>query len=402
MSPTPAARPAPPFTLLHVITDLDVGGAQLALARMITQMDRARFRHRVVSLLPSGPVEEMLAAAGIPVTSLELPRGRVTPAGLWRLRRLIREWQPHVVGSWLYHADLLATLALLPGRSVPLIWNLRSARMDMQQYSWVSRATRRACAVLSHQPDVIVANSATGQAFHAQLGYRPRAWEIVFNGVETDHYRPDPGARREIRQELGLPADSPAPLIGVLARYDPMKGHPVFLEAARQIAERHPDVQFLLAGTGVEAATPYFQEFRDAHPALAPRVHLLGRRSDTARLMAALDVYCLPSIGEGFPNVVAEAMACGVPCAVTDAGDARTIVGDTGVVVPVGQASALADGCLALLGEDTPTRVDRSRRARARVVDLFNLPRAVRAYEAIFERVVEARHSRPRHAQSPS
>jgi glycosyltransferase involved in cell wall biosynthesis len=396
MNATPAAPQTPPFTLLHVITDLDVGGAQLALARMITQMDRARFEHRVVSLLPSGPVAGMLTAAGIPVTSLELSRGRVTPAGLWRLRRLIREWQPHAVSSWLYHADVLATLALMPRRTVPLIWNLRAAQMDMRQYSWVSRATRRACAFLSRHPDVIVANSETGREFHAALGYRPRAWEIVFNGIDTDRYRPDPEARRAIRQELGLAADSHARMIGMLARHDRMKGHPVFLEAARQIAERHPAVQFLLAGTGVEAATPYFHEFRAAHPALAPRLHLLGRRSDTPRLMAALDVYCLPSLGEGFPNVVAEAMACGVPCVASDAGDARTIIGDTGIVVPVGQASALAEGCLALLAEDAETHAARARRARARVVDEYNLPRAVRAFEAVFDRVLEQRGARSR------
>jgi glycosyltransferase involved in cell wall biosynthesis len=390
---TTAPRTSGSTALLHVITDLNVGGAQLALARLITHMDRDRFRHHVVSLLSSGPVAAQLTEAGIPVTSLDMRHGGFDVRALSKLRRLIHDWRPDVVDSWLYHADLLSTLAVMPGPRWPLVWNLRASAMDMRRYSWKSRATRRACAWLSGQPDLIVANSTAGRDFHQQIGYRARAWEIVFNGIDVDRYRPDADARDALARELGLAG---ARFVGLLARHDAMKGHDVFLEAARQIAEQRADVHFVLAGTGVEASAPFFHDWMTAHPAIAPRLHLLGQRRDTPRLMAALDVYCSPSLSEGFPNVVAEAMACGVPCAASDAGDSRAIVGDTGLVVPVGDAPGLARSCLALLAESYETTRQRGARARARIVDEFNLPRAVHAYERVFDNVLARRRARTR------
>jgi glycosyltransferase involved in cell wall biosynthesis len=174
-----------------------------------------------------------------------------------------------------------------------------------------------------------------------------------------------------------------------------MKGHPVFLDAALRVAEACPAVHFLLAGTGVEPGAPFFARWLAAHPGMAPRVHLIGRRSDTARLMAALDVYVSPSLGEGFPNSVAEAMSSGVPVVASDAGDSRAIVGESGIVAPVGDTSGLAEGCLAILREPEEARRIRSERARTRVVERFELARAVAEYEDMIDGVLE-RRGRPR------
>jgi glycosyltransferase involved in cell wall biosynthesis len=345
-----------------------------------------------VSLLPAGPVATILTDAGIEASSLDMPPGRITIGGLARLRRIVRETAPDLVNSWLYHADLLSTLALLPGPRIPLVWNLRASHMDMRRYSWVSRATRRLCAWLSGRPDLIVANSTTGRDYHIEFGYRARAWDVIFNGIETDRFRPDAEARRAVRAELGIPAE--APVIGLLARHDAMKGHAVFLDAALRIVEACPAVRFLLAGTGVEPGAPFFAQWLAAHPAMASRLHLIGRRSDTARLMAALDVYCSPSLGEGFPNAPAEAMSSGVPVVASDAGDSRAIVGDTGIVAPVGDAAGLAEGCVALLREPEDTRRARRDQARARVVGRFGLARAVTEYERMIDGVLERRRAR--------
>jgi glycosyltransferase involved in cell wall biosynthesis len=173
-----------------------------------------------------------------------------------------------------------------------------------------------------------------------------------------------------------------------------MKGHSVFLEAAVRIADACADVHFLLAGTGVDPDAPFFAQWLAGHPAIAARVHLMGRRSDTPRLMAALDVYCSPSLGEGFPNAVAEAMSSGVPVAASDAGDSRLIVGETGIVAPVNDAAALAEGCLALLREPDASRRARGEQARARVVDRFGLARAVGEYERMIDGVLDGRRAR--------
>jgi len=269
------------------------------------------------------------------------------------------------------------------------VWNLRASHMDMRRYSWVSRATRHLCAWLSRRPDLIVANSTTGRDYHIEFGYRARAWQVIVNGIDSDRFRPDPEARRAVREELGIPAD--APVIGLLARHDAMKGHSVFLDAAVRTAEGCAAAHFLLAGTGVEPDAPFFAAWLAAHPAIASRVHLIGRRSDTERLLAALDVYCSPSLGEGFPNAPAEAMSSGVPVVASDAGDSRLIVGDTGIIVPVNDAAGLADGCLTLLREPEASRRARSERARARIVEQFGLARAVTEYERMIDGVLDRR-----------
>lgn len=387
-SPADQAHAARPVQVLHVITTLDIGGAELSLARLLAHMDPARFSQRVVSLLPPGPVRDTLDRAGIPVSSLHLRPGRISLGGLRQLRRLLHDTRPDLIVSWLYHADLLATLARLPRRSPPLIWNLRASHMDMRQYSWVSGLTRRACAWLSPHPAIIVANSSTGRAAHEALGYRPRAWQVIPNGIDTDRYQPDPEARAAVARELSLPDDPRTRLVGVMARLDAMKGHAPFLDAARQIARRLPHTHFLLAGTGVDAQAPLFARAA-ADEVLRGRLHLLGPRRDVPRLLAALDLYCSPSLGEGFPNAVAEAMACGVPCVASDAGDSRHIVSDTGLIVPVADANALAAGCISLLEHPLPMLRTLGHQARARIVHQFGLPRAVREYEQLFLRTLD-------------
>ena len=390
-TPPPAETGGQRITLLHVITDLDVGGAELSLARLLTHMDRRRFHHHVVSLLRPGPVADTLVQAGIDVTSLNLPSGRISLSGFRRFRRMIRDLAPALVNSWLYHADLLSTAALLPASRIPLVWNLRASHMDMRRYSWVSRATRQACAWLSARPDLIVANSVAGRDYHQELGYRARAWQIIFNGIDTDRFSPDPHARQAVREELGIPAG--ARIVGLVARFDVMKGHAVFMDAVRRIAAAIPDAHFLMAGQGVDTTAPFFADWLAANASIASRVHPIGRRSDTARLMASLDVYCSPSLGEGFPNAPAEAMACGVPTVASDAGDSRQIVGDTGIVVPIGDAAALADGCIALLRESPEAWRRRSGEARRRIVERFGLARAVSEYEDMIETVLARRES---------
>jgi len=342
--------------LLHIITDLDVGGAETMLLRLATGMDPARFPCRVVSLITPGPVGDRLREAGIAVDTLGMRRGRPSPAGLWRLVRILRAFRPDVVQTWLYHADLIGLaglrLAFPFGPRPALAWNLRCSYMALDQYPRMTTLTLKACAALSRLPDAVLTNSSEARRFHEGLGYRARRFEVIPNGFDTDRFRPDPEARRSVREELGIPQD--ATVVGHVARFDPMKGHALFIEAAALAEARLSSPHFVLAGRGVDDGNAVLARWLSCSGLDGGRVHLLGERDDMPRLMAAMDVHVSSSLGESFPNAVGESMACGVPNVVTDVGDSAVLVGRTGRVVPPEDPAALADALVELLAAGAP------------------------------------------------
>ncbi|MEW5772872.1 MAG: glycosyltransferase [Thermodesulfobacteriota bacterium] len=369
--------------ILHVITGLNTGGAEAMLAKLVGGMDRKRFSSQVLCLLAPGPTAEAVLAAGVRVESLGLSRGLPTPAALARAVGVMRRFRPDVVQTWLYHADLLGLLAAKLAGVRRVAWNLRCSDMELDKYRRLTRWTLGLNARLSGLPDVVLANSRIAVDVHRRLGFRPRRWEVVPNGFDTDRYRPDPAARAALRAEWGIPAD--APVVGMVARYDPMKGHDVFFAAAAEAARAVPGAHFVLCGDGVEEGDAALARFANS-PGLAGAVRLLGRRDDVPRVMAALDVHVLSSsFGEGFPNVVGEAMSCGVPCVVTEVGDAAEVAGDAGVAVPPRNPRALAMALRAILAMRPEERAELSRKARQRVLDRYGLAAVVRRYEEIYE-----------------
>ncbi|MEX0814035.1 MAG: glycosyltransferase [Dongiaceae bacterium] len=356
--------------VLHVITGLDAGGAEGMLSALLTGRDAPDLEQAAVSLTPGGFHAERLRAAGIAVTELAMRRARPSPGELLRLARRIRAWRPDVVQGWMYHADLAALAGLaLSGRraATRLVWGLRCSDLDLGRYGPGLRLTVRACAALSGRPDAVVANSQGGLAAHLRIGYRPRRAAVIHNGIDVTAFAPDPAARAAVRRTLGI--DPAAPLLAHVARVDPMKDHAGFLAALAGL----PGVQALAIGAGTERLPP------------AAGLHRLGRRDDVPRLLAAADLAVSSSaFGEGFSNALAEGMAAGLPAAATDVGDARRIVGDTGLVVPPGDPAALAAAIGALLGADPAARRARAERARARIVENFPLARAARRFAELY------------------
>jgi glycosyltransferase involved in cell wall biosynthesis len=372
--------------ILHLITDLNTGGAEVSLYRLLTRMDRTRFESQVVSLVPVGPVGERIRALGIPVRSLDLQPGRPTLAALVRLTGWLRRERPDLLQTWLYHADLLGLLAAKAAGLRRVVWNIRNSEMDLSKYRRLSGLVVQTCARLSGWPQAVISNSQAGRDFHARFGYHPRRWEVIPNGIDLDAYKPDPQARREVREELGLGAG--ALLVGQVARYDPMKGQGLFLRAAGKLVREGVDAHFALVGQDVTPENPALAEIV-LREGLEGRVRLLGRREDTPRLYAALDILASPSIfGEGFPNVVAEAMACGVPCAVTDVGDSALVAGETGRVVLPGDPEALAAALQELVSAGAAKRGELGQAARRRVAERFSLEKTVAAYEELYEELL--------------
>jgi glycosyltransferase involved in cell wall biosynthesis len=372
----------------HVITGLNTGGAEMMLYKLMSAIDRATFECDVVSLLDAGPVAERIRALGVPVRSLGMRRGAPSPHGLVRLARWMRQDPPDVVQTWLYHADLVGGLASRLAGGAPVAWNIRQSTLDPRGNKRSTIWTGRVCAWLSRWlPTRIVCCSEASARLHTALGYASERMIVIPNGFDLAAFRPDPAARRAVRAELGVPDQ--APLVGLVARFDPHKDHRVFAAAAGRLAVRRPDVHFVLCGDGIVDENARLVGWLRA-AGVRERCHLLGRRDDTPRLNAALDLAASSSYGEGFPNVLGEAMACGVPCVATDVGDSALIDGDTGRVVPPRDPDALADAWEALLALEPSARAALGLAARQRVEAQFSLPTVVRRYETLYEELAAA------------
>lgn len=372
--------------ILHVITGLDVGGAETMLYRLATRMDPARFQSRVVSLIAPGPMGEKLLSAGIPVDSLGMRRGIPSPAGLFRLVRLLRDWRPDLVQTWLYHADLAglaaARLAFPLGGGPKVAWNIRCSYMALDEYRRLTGMTLRLCAALSRFPDAVLTNSHEARRFHTELGYQPKRFEVIPNGFDTDRFRPDPATRQAVREELDIPPH--APVIGHVARFDPMKDHRTFIESAALASSQVPEAVFLLVGRGVDYDNLDLARWLSVSGIDPGNIRLLGERTDVARLMTAMDVHVSSSLGESFPNVVGETMACGVPNVVTDVGDSALLVGDTGRVVAPGDASALGEAMADLAQQSKNNTQNIHPGSRKRIIDTFSLADTVAKFEKLY------------------
>ena len=252
---------------------------------------------------------------------------------------------------------------------------------------------------MSSRTDLILCNSDAGRAAHERLGYRPPRWGVVPNGVDVDRFRPRPGERAAIRSDLGL--DDGNFVVGMCARVDPMKDHDNFVKAAVMLAGTAPEARFVLVGAGTDRpGSPLHRAI--AASGIAERFVRLGQRKDIGRVHAALDVATLCSaFGEGFPNVLAEAMACGVPCVATDVGDSASIIGDTGLVIPPRDWEALSVAWDRLRRESFEHRALRGSEARRRVASRYALATMIDAYRTLYSECVLSRVAPAAESNSP-
>ena len=379
--PNPTQPTIEPVRVMHLITGLSTGGAETMLAKLVTRMDRQRFPTVVVSMTGAGTIGSEIMAAGIDVRDLEMRRGVPNPMALVRLLRLLRRERPHVFMTWLYHADLLGMIAAAFGAPGRLIWNLRCSTIEPEYYRGLSGLILRTLARRSRAPVAVVVNSQAGRDAHAAMGYAPRQWHLIPNGFDLSRFRPDADARISVRDELSLPPD--VPLVGFVARYEPVKDHASFLRAAARARESREDLHFVLVGSGVDTANRNLNLLaRDL--GLTGNLHMLGRRSDVPRLTAAFDIACSTSLGEGFPNILGEAMACGVPPVVTDVGDCAAIVGEAGKIVPPSDPAAMAAAWLEILALAPEQRQALGEAARHRIEANFDVDSIVARYQNLF------------------
>ncbi len=371
---------------MHLITGLEKHGAEHQLMRLVQASKDSSFQHSIVSMMSLDRLDAKQQLRGVDVQTLEMQRGVPSLIGLVRLVKLLRRRRPQILHCWMYHANLLGLLAGKLAHVRHIVWGIRGSELDFSYYRRLTRCVVALGARLSRLPDAIVCNSAAGRRAHERYRYYSGKMYSIPNGFDLQNFRPDQEARRSVRAELGL--DPKAFVIGLIARLDPMKDHATFFKAARLLSRRYPSTRFLLAGTEVtwENAQVSRMLFENG---LNGVVHLLGCRDDVPRLTAGLDIASSSSaFGEGFSNAIGEAMACQVPCVVTDVGDSALIVGDTGRVVPPRSPEALARAWAELIEMDPVQRQELGRRARMRSEENFALSKVVTSYEILYESIV--------------
>lgn len=368
--------------VLHIIIGLDVGGAELMLKRLVeSDPSNHAYRHAVVSLTDLGSLGEQIQSNGVEVYTLGMRTVFDIPLVLWRLICLIRATKPDIVQTWMYHSDLLGGLAARLVGSCSVIWNIRSTAIPQGTLSitfWLVRL----CAICSYFiPDRIICCANTAKIAHVKLRYAAHKMTVIPNGYDFFAFKLNPNLRKKVRLELGFnDADI---VIGAIGRFDPLKDFHNFVTAASYTAAERGDVRFLMVGRGNEWSNHMLRGWIK-EVGLEKSFYLIGQQANIACLLSAMDIFCLSSASEAFPNVLVEAMAIGLPCVVTQAGDAASILDDDDFVVPVKDSVSLAGALLRMCDLNSIYRSTLGEKNAKKVREKYGIKKIWQKYKELY------------------
>ena len=334
--------------ILHAITTLEIGGAENMLLRLLESGARDEFEPSILSLMDpdrcsSVTLHARAAALRVPTFTLGLLQGQWHLAALWRLGRVLRAVAPDLVQGWMYHGNLAATIgSWLLLRRPPVLWNVRHSLHDLALEKPLTRLIVRLSSRLSGLPAAIIYNSRVSAAQHARLGFDAARAVVIPNGFDGTQFRPQPDAGARLRRDLGI--DPARTVIGLIARNHPMKDPGNLVRAVALLQARGRPVHLVVVGNRLDERNQELCALvRES--GIGAHVSLLGERTDVPALVAGFDIAALCSAwGEGFPNVLGEAMASGVPCVATDIGDCGWVLGPHGILVPPRDSEAMRTG----------------------------------------------------------
>lgn len=372
--------------ILHIITGLNTGGAEMMLLKVLSKMDRDRFSPEVISLTGLGTVGPKIQELGIPVHAIGMRPGRPDPLSIWRFIRRVRSLRPDLLQGWMYHGNLAAQLAKpFLSKRAHVVWSIHHSVYSLANEKRATAWVIRLCSWISAFPARILYVAQSSATQHNKLGFSSKNHSVIPNGFNVDSFVPSEQARIQIRKEIGLaPSDK---IIGLIARYHSMKDHENFLKAAAILSKKIPDAHFILAGENVDRNNKNLMDWVEKL-GLEKNIHFLGYRQDSHILNAAFDIGTNSSFSESFSIAVGEAMSCAVPCVVTDVGDSSYLVGETGIVVPPRSPEELARGWEKLLSIGNEDRKKLGSQARERIVSNFSLEAIVSQYESLYGKIL--------------
>jgi len=367
--------------ILHIISGLSTGGAEMALLRMVTHANLQQTKSLVISLTDGGSLLPQFLESGIQVISLDYRRRPFSSTV--KLFRLIKSIDPDVVQTWLYHGDLIGGIVSKLAGKENIVWGVHSTNLTSGRTA--TRIIKKTCSLLSgYIPKRIVCVAEASKIQHIKDGYDAKRIVVIANGFDAEPLDP-PGLTSTLRSQIGIPSEKQ--VIGTVSRLNHDKDIHNLIKAAKIILDNNHRVHFLLIGRGLESDNPMVRKWilESGHPA---SFTLLGERNDIPTCLNAMDIFCLPSRTEAFPLAVGEAMRAGKVCVVTDVGDAATLVGNTGIVVPKENAQALAEGLNEAMSLPREKRDQMGEMARSRIRGEFSLDKTLSAYQLLYRNIV--------------
>lgn len=368
--------------IVHVITDLDVGGAEMMLYRLLSSsVGSTDYQHIVISLTSQGPIAAQLKARGFVVFDCGLVSLKKMPAAIMRLRRLLQQLQPDIVQTWMYHADFIGGLVARWCGYRNIIWGIRSTQVPIN--SRLTGLLVKINARLSYLlPKKIVCVAQAALESHRQFGFDDKRMLVIGNGIDLDEFFKGIDSNLSVEKTPSLPR-----IIGCVGRYHADKGQDLLVQSFAQLLPQQPDLRLMLIGRGCDSANQQLVTLLKQLN-LEHAVDLLGERQDIAALLHTMDIYCMPSRSEGFPNGLVEAMACGLPCVATDVGDAR-LLGD-GVVQFVAPASVseLTRGLQQMLEISPAARLSLGQQAAQRIKQQYSIDVVRSQFEALYSLIL--------------
>jgi glycosyltransferase involved in cell wall biosynthesis len=377
-----------PRRVLHIITGLKTGGAERSLFNLLDSSLRNNFEHHILSLSGIGHYGPQLQAMGFPVHALNLRGVGGLLGTIGRLRSLTQQIAPDLIQGWMYHGSMAASIAgRFTARPTPLAWNIRQSLYDITTENRNTQWVIRMLQLASNEPNAIIYNSFQSRAHHEAFGFSANNAVVIPNGFDTEQWRPDWGRRHTFRRAVGI-ADE-YPVAGFVGRFHPQKDVPTFLKACAVAMAENPMLHVVMVGEGLTTGNSALSELYAQIP--APRLHALGRRDDIEHILPGFDLFCLSSSSEAFPNVLGEAMACGLPCIATNVGDCARLLDDNGQIIAAGDFIQMAEamGKLAMMDADYRKKIGGM--ARARIISSYSLDATVAAYANLYHSITETR-----------
>ena len=374
-------------TVLHVISGLKVGGAEMALLRLIRQSSGGDYSHRIVALTSDGDMRHRYAEAGIDVIALDFSKAPIR--GFFRLVRLIKHSRPDIVQTWMYHADLFGGIAARIAGCRRILWGIRTSEVgDLSSRS--TSIIRKVCALLSRWvPRRIICAADASRRSHESIGYDAKKMVVIPNGVELEQWQATGEAGPCLRRQLGIPDE--AFVIGSVGRFNAVKDQHTFVAAAGRVLQNDASIWFLMVGRDVSTENRELMSWLE-QAGISKQTRMLGERRDLSVCYAAMDLFCMHSRSEGFPNAVAEAMASRVPCVATDVGDARLLLDGCGAIVPAGNPEALADALIAVKRQGRAERKHIASTAFERIQQRYSMEACRARFESLYVQLMSLEH----------
>lgn len=365
--------------IAHISTSLETGGAEVQLLRLLDKIDKTKFEMIVISLHEETYLADQVRDLGVPVHSLYL---KDSPINIKKAYKILKEFNPDVIHGTMYEGGVVGTLfnKFLP-KKPPVIWTVHEGLEHYRQEPLRKQIQLRAWSLISNLPDCMMYVSHLNAEQHLDWGFKNRKALVLTNGVDTRRFKPNPVARKAIRKSLYIPDDSF--VIGITARFHPVKNHVGFLNAAGILSKTHPKVHYMMVGTNIDKDNKVLTDVIAKH-GLEKNVHLLGNRDDIPDIVNAYDLAALTSLGEAFPLTLGEAMATSIPCVATNVGDNKFIIADTGRTVPARDDEALAAAWKELVEMDKDTFKRLGEAAYQRTIEKFTLAQQVEQHEELY------------------